>query len=256
MEIQYAAEFGWVIAVFILLSFIADFVKKQRARREEQERLRRTYPDPHSSGTETGTVTGAGDTQREGRSLEEFLRGLEQVMSGEEPAPSQPPSPPRRPAPRTTPAPGASTRTGPPRSMRELSSRPRPHETPARVVVGPRGRAPDRRLAGHEDIEEREVLEVEPEVRSLEVGGRSRDIVAADLDLTAEATIQQRLRAAEARNRPHTSADHRTFHEKMRQEPADATRVAARKPTGFTPGDLRRAFVWREILGPPKGLDS
>lgn len=249
MEIQYAAEFGWVIAVFILLSFIADFVKKQRARREEQERLRRTYPDPHSSGT----VTGAGDTQREGRSLEEFLRGLEQVMSGEEPAPSQPPSPPPRPAPRTTPAPSASTRTGPPRSMRELASRPRPHETPARVVVGPRGRAPDRPLTGHEDIEERDVLEVEPEVRSLEVGGRSRDIVAADLDLGAEDTIQQRLRAVEARDRGHTAKDHRTFHEKMMQQPADATSVAP-TPARFKPRDLRRALVWREILGPPKGL--
>ena len=46
-----------------------------------------------------------------------------------------------------------------------------------------------------------------------------------------------------------TVADHLTFDERIRQEPADHTATA-----GFSPQRLRQAVIWREILGPPLGL--
>ena len=120
MEIQHAAEFGWLIAVFVLVSVIADFVKKQKARRQEEQELSRQAKTYTAVGS--GTVTGAGDTQREGRTLEDLLRGLEQTLSGEE-------APPRLPPPRPQGSVGASR--GPARSYDNAPTRPR-SSTPAR----------------------------------------------------------------------------------------------------------------------------
>lgn len=242
MEIQHAAEFGWLIAVFVLVSLIADFVKKQKARRQEEQELSRQAKTYTAVGS--GTVTGVGDTQREGRTLEDLLRGLEQTLSGEE-------APPRLPPPRPQGSVGASR--GPARSYDNAPTRPRSSTPARRAPTGPRGRAADRVLEGHEPIEDRDSLEVEPQARSIEVGGRSRDIVVADLDLRAEEAIQRRATSVEARSRAHTEADHMTFHQRMTQQPADAVRVVV-KPR-FTTRDLRRALVWREILGPPKGME-
>ncbi len=245
MEIQYAAEFGWLIAVFVLLSLISDFVKKAKIRRQQAEELARRTKSYSSS--ESGTVTGVGDTQREGKSLEELLQGLEKVLSAGEEAPA----PPRLPAPR--PSGGVGATRGPPRTYSPTN--PSRSSVPARrTPIGPRGRAPDRALESHEPIEDRDILEVDPQVISLEVGGRSRDIEVADLDLRAEEAIKRRATLVDARSKAHTAADHLTFHERVMQQPLDVARVVA-KPK-FNQRELRRAFVWREILGPPKGMDA
>jgi hypothetical protein len=105
--------------------------------------------------------------------------------------------------------------------------------------------------AGEEDVEERESLEVVPEVVSLERDVRRAERTRVDQDDQAEAVVSRRIAAAEARNAAHTPADHRGFDRKIRPEPADHTAVATRS---YTAQQLRDAVVWREILGPPASL--
>jgi hypothetical protein len=83
-----------------------------------------------------------------------------------------------------------------------------------------------------------------PEGASLEV--------PVDREAEAEALERHRLEAVAARNRELTDADHAAFEARMRQEDAaPRARTAARR---LTPRQLREAFVWNEILGPPMGL--
>ncbi len=236
MEIQRAAEFGWVIGLFILISFVFDVIKKQKQRRQEEEERLRRPPPQRTEPSET--VTGAGDTQAEGRGLEDLLRGLEQVMSGETP------TEPARLPPMTKPRTPTTIRT-----IDRYPGRVSPPRSPAR---GPTGRRPDRQLESHEDIEERESLGVEPEVRSLEVSGRTRDIKAVDQDETFDATIKRRLDSVQARSQAHTKVDHQQFHKKIERQPADNTGVARR----YSVREMQKALVWREILGPPKGMEG
>jgi hypothetical protein len=114
---------------------------------------------------------------------------------------------------------------------------------------GPGGRAPDRRLPPAEEVEERESLEVNPEVRSLEIDPRRQARAEVDQDDEAERIVARRTAAAEAQGKPLTKADHRTFDARIRQEPADKTATR-----GYTARQLRDAVVWREILGPPVSL--
>jgi hypothetical protein len=114
---------------------------------------------------------------------------------------------------------------------------------------GPVGRAPDRRLPPAEEVEERESLEVTPEVRSLERDPGRQARVEVDQDDEAERIVARRMAAAEAQGRPLTKADHRAFDQRIRQEPADKTATR-----GYTARQLRDAVVWREILGPPVSL--
>jgi hypothetical protein len=114
---------------------------------------------------------------------------------------------------------------------------------------GPVGRAPDRRLPPAEEVEERESLEVNPEVRSLERDSTRQARVEVDQDDEAERIVAQRIAAAEAQGKPLTKADHRAFDARIRQEPADKTATK-----GYTTRQLRDAVVWREILGPPVSL--
>jgi len=114
---------------------------------------------------------------------------------------------------------------------------------------GPTGRAPDRRLPPAEEVEERESLEVIPEVRSLEGDPGRKARVVVDQDDEAERIVARRIAAAEAQSRPLTRADHRAFDERIRQEAADKTATK-----GYTARQLRDAVVWREILGPPVSL--
>ena len=88
---------------------------------------------------------------------------------------------------------------------------------------GPLGRAPDRRLPPAEEVEERESLEVAPEVQSLERDPKRQARVEVDQDDGAERIVAQRMAAAEAQGRPLTKADHRAFDERIRQEAADKT---------------------------------
>lgn len=114
---------------------------------------------------------------------------------------------------------------------------------------GPVGRTPDRRLPPAEEVEERESLEVAPEVQSLESDPRRTARVEVDQDDEAEQIVARRMAAAEAQGRPLTKADHRAFDERIRQEAADKTATK-----GYTARQLRDAVVWREILGPPVSL--
>lgn len=72
---------------------------------------------------------------------------------------------------------------------------------------------------------------------------------AAPSDRSAEsaAIINSRLRAADAHEKGRTAADHAVFHEAIREPQRKSHRRAA-----FPVADIRRAIVWREILGPPR----
>jgi hypothetical protein len=101
-------------------------------------------------------------------------------------------------------------------------------------------------LPDDEDVEERDSLEVPERVVSLETEVRRPPRVTYDQDSGAEDLVRRRIAAGEARSGALTKADHRTFDQRIRQEPADHTAVRR-----YTPEQLRDAIVWREILGPP-----
>jgi len=98
-------------------------------------------------------------------------------------------------------------------------------------------------------VEERESLEMAPEAHSLEIDPRRGERAVVDQDDAAEQVIAQRLAAAEANAAPRTRADHVAFDSRIRQEPADKTATR-----GYTLQQLRKAVVWREILGPPVSM--
>jgi hypothetical protein len=97
-----------------------------------------------------------------------------------------------------------------------------------------------------EDVEERDSLEEPEKVLSLETDVRRRQRAEYDQDTAAEAIVQRRIAAAQARDRALGKSDHKAFDAEIRQEVADHTAVRR-----YTPAQLRDAVVWREILGPP-----
>jgi hypothetical protein len=101
-------------------------------------------------------------------------------------------------------------------------------------------------LPDDEDVEERQSLEREPEIVSLEEEVRRPSRREYTQDAEAEQLVQRRITAAASRDTARTKADHIQFDERIRAEPADQT--SAR---GYTAKQLRDAVVWREILGPP-----
>jgi hypothetical protein len=115
--------------------------------------------------------------------------------------------------------------------------------------AGPLGRAPDIRLPSAEQSLEGESLETPTRVVSRELPVARGERLPVDQDDQAEQVVARRIAAAEARSGPLTAADHLTFDQRIRQEPADHTATA-----GFSSQRLRQAIIWREILGPPVGL--
>jgi hypothetical protein len=111
---------------------------------------------------------------------------------------------------------------------------------------GPTGRQASLPLPGAEEVEERESLETEPEVVSLEQEVRRAPRREFTQDAGAEQLVARRITAASVRDATRTKADHAPFDNQIRQEPAEHTATR-----GHTAEDLRRAVVWREILGPP-----
>jgi len=106
-------------------------------------------------------------------------------------------------------------------------------------------------LPAAEEVEDRRTLEGESlegsgRIESFEERGERQQL---DQDDAAEEIVRRRIAEAEARNRPQTKAEHQAFDQKIRETPADNTAVR-----GYTAKQLRDAFVWREILGEPKGL--
>ncbi len=100
-----------------------------------------------------------------------------------------------------------------------------------------------------EEWEERESLEVEPEIVSLETEVRRESRPLVDQDDHAERIELHRIAAAATRDQARSKADHAKFDQRIRQEVADKT-AAGR----YTIEQLRDAVVWREILGPPVSL--
>lgn len=120
---------------------------------------------------------------------------------------------------------------------------------------GPLGRHSKTSLPVSEDFEDRSSLE---DGGSIERAGRLENLddsrrrrVDVDQDDGTEALSQRRLQQAESRNRAFSETDHREFHDKIKQ----AESATAAKRAGLTPAQLRQAFIWREILGPPKSLE-
>ena len=103
-------------------------------------------------------------------------------------------------------------------------------------------------LPSAEEVEERESLEAEEEIRNLETEERRPSRGVVDFDDEAEMIVQRRIREAQERDRALSKVDHQAFDSRIRAV-ADATRVARPKLDS-----LRRAIVWREILGPPVAL--
>jgi hypothetical protein len=101
-------------------------------------------------------------------------------------------------------------------------------------------------LPDDEDVEERQSLESEPEIVSLEEEVRRPSRREYTQDADAEQLVQRRITAASARDTARTKADHVQFDDRIRKEPSDQTSTR-----GYTAKQLRDAVVWREILGPP-----
>jgi hypothetical protein len=107
-------------------------------------------------------------------------------------------------------------------------------------------------LLGHEEVEERQSLEVEPEVGSLEEEVHREVRQRVDQDDEAEQFEARRIRAAAARDVARLKVDHAEFDKRVRelpQQPADHTATRA-----YTTKQLRDAVVWREILDPPVSM--
>ena len=115
--------------------------------------------------------------------------------------------------------------------------------------AGPTGQPASFPVPEAEEFEEREPLETEPEVVSLERDVRRAPRGEFTQDEDAERLVARRINAASARDSAHTKVDHIKFDSQIRQEPADHTATR-----GYTPQELRRAVVWREILGPPVSI--
>jgi hypothetical protein len=114
--------------------------------------------------------------------------------------------------------------------------------------AGPTGRRASFPLPDAEAVEDRESLETEPEVVSLERDVRRAPRQEFTQDEDAEKLVARRITAASVRDAARTRVDHIKPDNQIRQEPADHTATR-----GYTAQELRRAVVWREILGPPVG---
>jgi hypothetical protein len=106
-----------------------------------------------------------------------------------------------------------------------------------------------RELEGAEEAEDRESLETEPEVVSLEVEPHraERPIEVSQSD-AMQALVQRRIDAAELRNREWRLEDHRRFDQSIRVVKRPVAQLAVGKVS------LRQAMIWSEILGPPVAL--
>ena len=124
-------------------------------------------------------------------------------------------------------------------------------ELPGGEPMGQRRFPPPRPpLPAPEDPEEARSLEgqsVEGEALDVEPGRAARTIVVADA--AAEEVVRRRIEAAEARSHALGAADHAEFHRRVTAAPR-----AAKAHAAISLADLRRAVVWREVLGPPLAL--
>jgi hypothetical protein len=113
---------------------------------------------------------------------------------------------------------------------------------------GPMGRQASVPLTGAEEVEERQSLEVEPDLRTLEIERPRRDREVVDEASTADALLRRR---AVEESRPLTAVGHRRFDQRIRELPAPNAEEQARAARLQR---LRNAIVLNEVLGKPKGL--
>ena len=104
-------------------------------------------------------------------------------------------------------------------------------------------------LPDYEEIEDTTSLEIEPEVVSLEVEPYHVERARIDQAAATEALVQQRIAAAELRNREWRLEDHRRFDQKIRE----SSEVTVRRVSPAT-RSLRQAMIWNEVLQPPVSL--
>lgn len=234
--VREAASFEGLI-VLAIIYFILNLLQKV-GKKAEQAR-RGSAPPPPVPEEET-------PTQQESLSLESILREIERVkQQRQRPAELELPRrvpPPRIPSPPARPVPLPPSRRPPPPRRREVVQDER----------GPMGRRGGTGLGSAEEVEERTSLEggwleQAESVESFDDLHRPRPVI--DRAEEAAAIEQRRIRAAEERDRAHSEVDHMAFHARIRT--GDAAPGAARR---YTSSRLREAIIWREILGPPKGL--
>ena len=240
-EIRSAASFEGLVVVAIIYFVISMISRAAKAGKGQ----RPAAPPPGADHGDTAT-------QSEGFSLEAVLRQIERVKleAGQRAAPV-PPNPDR---PRlSNPALRAKPVGDRPRALPSADRKGRMAQ--AQGEAGPLGRHSRTRLPSAEEAEERESWE---DRGSLEVPGRLENLdesrlrrrIEVDQDDGTEAIVQGRIKDAESRNTALSAADHRKFHDKIK--PAESQPTAG---IGLTVPQLRQAFVWKEILGPPKGLE-
>lgn len=167
--------------------------------------------------------------------LNKVRTARERESPGPEPSPKPRPQPPAR-----DPQPDATQREG------LLLEKALGRFERALGEAGPTGRPARFPLPEAEEVEDRESLESEPQVMSLEQDVRRAARQEFTQDAGVEELVARRIKAASARDSARTEADHVKFESQIRQEPADHTATR-----GYTAQELRRAVVWREILGPP-----
>lgn len=243
-EVRSAASFEGLVVVAIIyfvISMIARAAKQGGKGRQPHAPPPPPSGEPHRSAT-----------QSEGFSLEAVLREIERVKrEAERPTAPEPvhQDHPRFSNPVSRPKPeGTRPRALPSTERKGRMAR-------AMDEAGPLGRHSRTRLPAAEEMEDRESWE---DGGSLEVPGRLENLdetrrrprIEVDQDEGAEAIVQRRIKEAEARNTAFSAADHRKFHDKIKQ-----TESKAAAGIGLTVPQLRQALVWKEILGPPKGLE-
>jgi hypothetical protein len=235
-EVSRAASPEGIIALAVVYFIFAAFSKlKKSAEKNNRPRLPQ---DPPVAGSEAGR---AGAAAPGAFSLQAVLREIERVKQEAD----------RRPAPGASPSRPLATK--PYNAPVARPSRPRAVSAPN--DRGPMGRRSATQLPSSEEFEDRTSLE---DGGSIEGPGRLNDLdesrrrrVVVDQDEGAEATIRRRLQETEARTRSFSESDHRSFHQKLK----DSEAVQPVESVRLTAAQLRQAFVWREILGPPKALE-
>jgi hypothetical protein len=206
-------DFPWIlVGAFLLWVFnLLGGKKRTRPERPQHPQQPRSSPPVRVPGRTGGQ---SDPTQREGSHLEELLRALEQRLD-----PTVAPAPRQR-------------QTGPQRT--------RP----------PLGRPASRSLPAAEELEERESLETDPVVESLEEDVRRPERTSRDWLRQAEERDRARNAEVEARDQVSHKSRHGEFDRQIRAAQTAATvNPAARR---LTTAQIRQAFIWGEILGRPK----
>lgn len=204
-------DFPWVLLGVFLLWIFRMLGGRSGAKVEGPQPPRRQHQPRQLASRPASPSPPSGSTQTEGAQLEELLRALE-------------------------------------RGLNRTAEPPKPRSLPTRTSRGPLGRPAPVRLPESEDLEERESLETDPDVESLEREVRRPERAATDRLAQAEAKERARLAEVEARDRESHKARHAGFDKRIRAEPAPAA-----VPRRLTTAQVRQAFIWGEILGRPKG---